>query len=76
MAQVAKWLDAKLPSAAAAIACEACRAEGIDGQVLLSLNEQELREVLGVARFGDRRKVSTYILLDHELTCDLLFFFK
>ena len=55
--QTVQWLGSRLPPALRSSAQEACRSEGIDGAVLLTMSEEEVKTILGVTRFGDRRKL-------------------
>ena len=74
-AEVATWLTAAVPSEYRAHVCATVLEQEIDGEVLLSLTDADLKDVLGIAKFGPRRKLQQAIqrakadgLTPHALT--------
>ena len=56
--EVQFWLYDKLPQEAWEVAALACHQERIDGKVLQTLSEVDMGQILGVRRFGDRRRLT------------------
>ena len=55
--EVQSWLHTKLPENVWRVASQACEDEGIDGLVLGTMTDAEMQQVLGIERFGDRRRL-------------------
>ena len=54
----ASWLASHLPDAYASSAAAAAREHNLDGAALLKLTEEELGSVLGIVKFGTKRKLA------------------
>ena len=64
--QVSSFLGTMLPATVAKTAVANAVAQDIDGEVLFSMSEAELAEVLGLAVFGHRRKLT--LAIDRKLS--------